>query len=154
MRFASRFKIPAGAAVMAAVAMLLAMAPARAANPLEMNFWLSGPRYDGNLPACEQVLGTIASRFADKEGTFWNSALRITGFAQVREVAFRPWDSATIPRRFCTADAMLSDGKPRAVNFSIVEDGGLAGFGDGVEFCVVGLDRNWAYNPRCKAAKP
>ena len=27
-------------------------------------------------------------------------------------------------------------------------------FRDGVEFCVVGLDRNWAYNPACKAAGP
>jgi hypothetical protein len=24
----------------------------------------------------------------------------------------------------------------------------------GVEWCVVGLDRNWAYNPRCKMARP
>ena len=24
----------------------------------------------------------------------------------------------------------------------------------GVEWCVVGLDRNWAYNPACKMAKP
>jgi hypothetical protein len=23
-----------------------------------------------------------------------------------------------------------------------------------VEWCVVGLDRNWAYNPSCKAARP
>jgi hypothetical protein len=24
----------------------------------------------------------------------------------------------------------------------------------GVEWCVVGLDRDWAYNPRCKMARP
>jgi hypothetical protein len=24
----------------------------------------------------------------------------------------------------------------------------------GVEWCVVGLDRNWAYNPICKMAQP
>ena len=24
----------------------------------------------------------------------------------------------------------------------------------GVEWCVVGLDRNWAYNPACKMARP
>ena len=33
-------------------------------------------------------------------------------------------------------------------------DGGFAAYGPGVEFCVVGLDRNWAYNPACKAARP
>jgi hypothetical protein len=24
----------------------------------------------------------------------------------------------------------------------------------GVEWCIVGLDRNWAYNPACKMARP
>jgi hypothetical protein len=127
---------------------------AEAANPLEMNFWLSGPRYDGDLPACESALPSITHQFADKEGTFWNSELRITGYYGVHETAFRPWQSDNIPRRHCAADAMLNDGKARPVYFSIVEDGGLAGYGHGVEFCVVGLDRNWAYNPKCKAAKP
>ena len=42
---------------------------------------------------------------------------------------------------------MLSDGKMRTVHYSIIEDGGFAGFGQGVEWCVTGLDRNWAYNP-------
>src|SRR3954452_12522091 len=133
---------------------LLALGQAQAANPLEKNFWLSGPRYDGNLPPCEWALGKITSRFAEKESTFWNSALQITGYDRVHEVAFRPWQSDNIPRRYCAATAMVSDGKPRPVYYSIVEDGGFASFGDGVEFCVVGLDRNWAYNPACKAARP
>ena len=42
---------------------------------------------------------------------------------------------------------MLSDGKLRHVHYSIIEDGGFASFGQGVEWCVTGLDRNWAYNP-------
>ena len=37
--------------------------PAQAANPLEKNFYLSGPRYDGNLPACESMLGRVSSAF-------------------------------------------------------------------------------------------
>jgi hypothetical protein len=24
----------------------------------------------------------------------------------------------------------------------------------GVEWCVVGVDRNWAYNPQCRMARP
>jgi hypothetical protein len=39
---------------------------------------------------------------------------------------------------------MLCDGKVRRVMFSIIEDGGFAFFGRGVEWCVTGLDRNWA----------
>ncbi len=67
--------------------------------------------------------------------------------AAVHETAFRPWQSDNIPRRYCSADVMLSDGKMRTVHYSIIEDGGFAGFGQGVEWCVTGLDRNWAYNP-------
>ncbi|HEY0327912.1 MAG TPA: hypothetical protein VGC77_02360 [Rhodopseudomonas sp.] len=151
----SSLKMPALGAAAGVLLGLLAPPPmAQAANPLEMNFWLSGPRYDGDLPACEAGLSSISSQFAEKERSFWNSGLVITGFYGVHEVAFRPWQSDNIPRRHCAADAMLNDGKARPVYFSIIEDGGLASFGTGVEFCVVGLDRNWAYNPACKAAKP
>ena len=141
-------------AVLGALMGVLALSPAaNAASLLEMNFGLFGPRYDGVLPPCEWALGTISSQFADKESTFWNSALQITGYDRVRETGFRPWTSDNIPRRYCSARAMLNDGRPRTVDYSIIEDGGLAGYGPGVEWCVSGLDRNWAYNPRCKAAR-
>ena len=134
---------------------LLAFGPAaHAANFFEKNFWLSGPRYDGQMGQCERALGAISAQFAEKESKFWNSSLEITGFADVHEVALRPWASNSIPRRFCTAHAMLTDGRARQVHYSIIEDGGFAGFTDGVEWCVVGLDRDWAYNPACKAARP
>lgn len=145
-------------AALGAVLGLFVMGPAaQAANLLELNFWLSGPRYDGYIAKCDQALHTISDQFADKESTFWNSNLVITGFADVREVAFRPWSRGavdSIPRRFCSAHAMLNDGKERQVHYSIVEDGGFAGYNSGVQWCVVGLDRNWAYNPSCRAAKP
>ncbi|MGJ4896281.1 MULTISPECIES: hypothetical protein [unclassified Bradyrhizobium] len=151
--FSSPFKM-FGAACGALLAAIVATAPAQAANPLEMNFWLSGPKYEGRVAPCEAAIPTIVSRFQDKESTFWNSSLTITGVANVHEIAFRPWQSDNIPRRFCTGSVMISDGKARTVNFSIIEDGGFAGYDQGVEFCVVGLDRNWAFNPACRAAKP
>ena len=140
--------------VAAAVALLLSGHAAQAANPLELNFWLSGPRYDGRVAPCESALPTITSQFQQKESTFWNSALTVTGFGRIHETAFRPWQSDNIPRRFCSGDIMLSDGKMRSVHYSIIEDGGFAGFGQGVEWCVTGLDRNWAYSPGCRAARP
>ena len=137
-----------------AAVMLLPSVPAAAANWLEMNFWLSGPRYDGVLPGCDAALDIIASRFATKEGRFWNSDLQIVGFEKVRQIAFRPWANDTIPRRFCAGTALVSDGHRHPVNFSIIEDGGAIGANWGVEWCVTGLDRNWAYNPACKMARP
>jgi hypothetical protein len=141
-------------AALVAFAATSASQPARAANWLEMNFYLSGPRYDGVLPPCEAALDTIVSRFAQKESQFWNSSLQIVGFEKVRQIAFRPWASNTIPRRFCSATATVSDGKKHRVSYWIGEDTGMIGAGWGVEWCVAGLDRNWAYNPACKMARP
>jgi len=131
-----------------------AFIPAHAASWLEKNFYLSGPRYDGVVPPCEAGLDTIASRFAVKESRFWNSDLQILGFEHVRESAFSPWAQGTIPRRFCSAVALVSDGRKRAVYYWIGEDTGMIGADWGVEWCVTGLDRNWAYNPNCKMARP
>jgi hypothetical protein len=143
-----------GTAFGAVLALLAGGSAAEAANPLELNFWLSGPRYDGRVAECEKALGTITSQFGEKESMYWNSELRITGYGGVHETAFRPWQSDNIPRRFCSADVMLNDGKMRTVHYSILEDGGFAGYGQGVQWCVTGLDRNWAYSPGCRAAKP
>lgn len=139
------------------VAVLLAfgaLSPAHAANWLEKTFYMSGTRYDGVLPPCEAGLGKIAARFAEKEGRFWHSSLQILDFERVREIAYSPWARGTIPRRFCRATALVSDGRKHAVYYSIGEDTGMIGMTWGVEWCVVGLDRNWAYNPRCKMARP
>lgn len=108
----------------------------------------------GLLPGCDAALGRIAGAFAQKESRFWNSDLRILNFAQVRETAFRPWSAEVATRRFCSAEAQISDGMWRPVHFSLEAGMGMIGVGWGVQWCVVGLDRNWAYNPACKAAQP
>jgi hypothetical protein len=129
---------------------------AGAANLLEKNFWLSGPRFDGVLPTCDDywVLSKVSSRFSQKESGFWYSDLVIVAIDHVRETAFRPGPPNTIPRRYCSAIAFVSDGVKRPVHYLIGEDTGWIGAAWGVEWCIEGLDRNWAYNPRCKMARP
>jgi hypothetical protein len=137
-------------------ALALVASRAQAASWLEQNFWLEGPRYDGVLPGCDDpaALEKIVSRFATKEHRFWNSELAIRGIDRVRETAFRPWDRDLIPRRFCTARAHISNGSMHPVYYWIGEDAGTIGATWGVEWCVVGYDRNWAYNPACRMARP
>ena len=98
--------------------------------------------------------GGIQKNFGTKESRFWNSDLTILGFDRVHQTAFRPWAPQTIPRRFCSAMAYTSDGVKRPVHYVIGEDTGMIGASWGVEWCVVGLDRNWAFNPACKMARP
>jgi hypothetical protein len=143
-----------GFALALAVAAMAPAGSASAASIFELNFWLSGPRYDGEVPPCEAALDIISSRFAQKEGSYWNSNLTIQGYERVRQVAYRPWAPNTIPRRFCTGTALVSDGLKHTVHFSIGETTGHLGVGPGVEWCVVGLDRNMAFSPACKMARP
>jgi hypothetical protein len=112
--------------------------------------------FDTQLPACHDlaVLETIASRFAEKEAKFWQSNLHIVQYERIRPVAWRPWGLDYIPRRFCTGKVLTSDGVHRQIDYSVREDLGIIGATWGVEWCVGGVDRNWAYNPACQMARP
>ncbi|MGA2892367.1 MAG: hypothetical protein ABSE22_05815 [Xanthobacteraceae bacterium] len=133
-----------------------ALTPARAATWLEKNFWMSGPRYDRAMPACDYpaALDRIISNFRTKEVGFWNSELRIVGVENIREIDTMPWAAQAIPRRYCSGMAVINDGAKHPIYYSIGEDTGIIGMDWGVNFCVAGLDRNWAYNPSCRAAQP
>lgn len=127
-----------------------------AASFLEKDFWLSGPRYDRVIPACDfrLALERVIDDFHTKEARFWNSQLRIDTFENVKETAVLPWAAQSIPRRFCRGVAVINDGTKHPIFFSIGEDTGLIGAAWGVQFCVVGVDRDWAFNPACAAAQP
>jgi len=128
----------------------------RAASLLEKNFWLSGPRYDRVLPPCDYraALDRIVGDFQIKEARFWNSRLQIVGIENIQQTALMAWAAQSIPRRFCSATAVINDGARHAIFYTIVEDTGMIGIDWGVNFCVVGLDRNDAYGPQCRAAQP
>jgi hypothetical protein len=137
----------------AALGASLAAAAARPLVPAERRYI----PYDGVLPACGDpaVFERIQGRFHDREAEFWYTGLEIAGFEEVKEIGYRTNGEDYIPRRYCTARAYLNDEKkPHRVSYSINEDLGIIGFGFGVEWCVGGLDRNDAYAPNCKMARP
>jgi hypothetical protein len=154
-RFCVIFGRVAGVALALALSAVSLSQP-RAANFLEKNFWLEGPDYDRNLPGCDfhGALDRIIGDFRTKEFRFWNSELRIVGFEDIHELDTMPWAAQSIPRRFCGGTAVINDGVKRPIYYSIGEDTGMIGTDWGVNFCVAGLDGNWAYSPACRAAKP
>ena len=112
--------------------------------------------FSGDMPACDDgsVLSTITGRFGQTQREFWNSELSISGYNQVREIGFRSNGLAYIPRRFCIARAAMSDSKERTVIYNVVSAFGIIGISWGVEWCVVGLDPNFAYAPACHTLRP
>jgi len=135
---------------------VLSVAESSAATLLEENFWLPGPCYDRVMPGCDYrpALDRIIDNFRTTEARFWNSELQIVGIENIRETAVLPWAAQSIPRRFCSGTVLINDGARHPIYYSIGEDTGLIGMEWGVNFCVVGLDRDWSYNPDCRAAKP
>ena len=117
---------------------------------------MSGPRYDRKVPGCDDPnpLNRIIANFHTKEIRFWNSEMRIVGIEDIRETAMMPWAAQSIPRRYCSGTALINDGARHPLWYSIAEDTGMIGVGWGVNFCVDGLDRNDAYSPACRAARP
>lgn len=112
--------------------------------------------YTGRLPACEDpaVHSKVAGAFAETERVYWRSQLQLTTFQRPREIGYRTWGYAFVPRRFCSARTVTTDGHKREVVYNIAEAQGFAGVGWGVEWCVSGLDRPRAYSPGCKMARP
>lgn len=139
-----------------ALALGLTAPQAQAASLLEKNFWLSGPNYSGDVPACDEprALEMISQHFAETERRFWSSDLAIVQFDHLREIAFRPWGEEYVPRRYCSGTVYTNDARKRPIYYSIVEDGGFIGWSWGVRWCIVGLDRSYAYAPACKMARP
>ncbi len=150
----ANLKANLGAAFGALLGLLALGESAEAANPFELNFWLSARNMRGGLPLASPHSAPSPLSFRKKRARSGIRRLQITAYGRIHETAYRPWQSDNIPRRYCSGDVMLSDGKVRTVHFSIIEDGGFASYSQGVEWCVTGLDRNWAYNPACNAAKP
>jgi opacity protein-like surface antigen len=112
--------------------------------------------YAADLPACgdPKVLAFISSRFSERESSFWGSGMTLLEYSHIKPLAWRPWGLDTIPRRYCYAKVLTSQGTYHRVDYSVREDLGFLGVGWGVEWCVLGLDRNLAYSPSCRMARP
>jgi hypothetical protein len=120
--------------------------------PAEARIW----RYTGVPLECADpaVLGEIAASFAGREQEYWASGLALANFERAWETGFRSNGPSYVPRRYCSADAIFNDGARRRVVYNVGEALGFIGLGDGVTWCVVGLDRNRAFGPKCRAAGP
>ena len=104
------------------------------------------PPTRSNLPACDNtwVTGRINDRFQQTQTLYWNSTLTIAGYDRFKEIGFRANGVSYSHRRYCIARVMMSDQKERTIIYFPRGRHGHHRLGWGVEWCVVGLDRNSA----------
>jgi hypothetical protein len=120
--------------------------------------------FSSNLPTCDDpsVLSTITGRFSEAENTYWGGQNAVGGFERVKEIGFRANGLGYIPRRYCVARVAVVDPRvppppqppEHTVVYSVTAAAGLIVFSWGVEWCVVGFDREHAYEPACGVLRP
>lgn len=134
------------------IAALASPVLARPILPAEKRF----APYSGDVPACDAggILGTIQSRFSQKESEYWNSSLTLQSFDRIRQIGFRSNGADYIPRRYCAARVFASDNQYREIVYQIGEGTEMIGWGPGVVWCVEGLDRDFAFGTRCRTLRP
>lgn len=105
-------------------------------------------------PSCEQVTGTVSSRFAQNMRGFLDMDLSIANFGIISESRLEPRDEThRVERRYCQAKVTTTDGARRQLWFLIESSWGYAGLGSSVEFCVSGLDPWHVYGAHCKSLR-
>lgn len=126
--------------------------------------WSAGGAAKSNLalagysgPRCDDP-GVYAQIVAEYRGRHGAGSFAPVGI-RAREAPRRKyWPQADMPRLFCEGmitppgGATRSDYSPRyyPIYYAIIANSG----GHGLEWCVVGLDRPWVYDPRCRLARP
>jgi hypothetical protein len=131
-------------------------APARAdseyEDPAERHF----SPYVGDVDKCDDdhILTRIQSVFRTTQNAYWHQDFQLTAFDRVRELSLRGNGVEYIPKRYCIARGHFTDNSVHTVIYQIQEGEGIIGFGDGVEWCVVGLDRLFAFSPACSSLRP
>lgn len=107
--------------------------------------------WKADLSACDDpgVLSKLQNRFNATERRYWNSNAEIVGFEKVRQAAYRPHGLDLIPRRYCQAQAIMQDNRRLTMRYAIIEDAGMIGWSEGLQFCLTGYDRNHTAMPGC-----
>jgi hypothetical protein len=154
-----------------AAAVLLLSAGAAAANSPRIRAEERYYAFDAQVARCadEAVINRIRGRLDSREARDWNSTLEFREVDRIRETHFRPNGLDLIPRRYCQARILTSDGRHRPLYYNIVEDAGITGWHGSlflglvryptpgsfnVEWCIDGLDRHRTYAQNCRMARP
>lgn len=138
-----------------AKALIFAVASALCASPA----WSAGGAAKGNrapayLPRCNDP-AVVARIGTEYRGRHWAGVYGPIFVLRARDTNPKYWPQPDMPRRFC--EAMITPpsdlGRPSyypkhyPIYYAIIADYQL-------EWCVVGLDRPWAYDQRCRLARP
>ena len=127
---------------------IIAVAPAHAADP--------GSGYArADIRACAdaRMLARISQRFAWAERNTWQRGYEIAAIERprLRYTVFK--GPSMIRHRHCRATAVMTNGARRALFYTVSAGMGFASIGQGVDFCLAGLDPWRVHGAACRSLR-
>ena len=110
----------------------------------------------GKLPACDepQVLAKVQRKIAYGAPRVLGYDLAIETFDAIAQDAVKAYGRSLIDRRYCSAQAWLSNGRASEVVYLIEAKQGFASIGWNVESCLPAYDRWRVYDAWCRSIRP
>jgi hypothetical protein len=108
-----------------------------------------------SFPPCDapEVIAKIHQKFAWSETWHAYRGVGLAGVDRIRERRVEYFGPHPIPRRYCHARAILSNGKNVSMPYLIEEGMWVAGTRWNVEFCATGYDRWRVYGGSCRVLR-
>ncbi len=99
------------------------------------------------------MLDRIAERFAWAERNTWQRGYQIATIEnpRLRYTVFS--GPSTIRHRHCRASAVMTNGDRRTVFYTVSAGMGFASIGNGVDFCLAGLDPWRVHGAACQSLR-
>ena len=110
----------------------------------------------GTLPDCASpaVLNKVQAKIAYGSPRVLGYDLFIQEIGAIDEDAVKAHRKSLIDRRYCSATALLSNGKQSEVVYLIEASQGFASIGWNVESCLPGYDRWRVHDAWCRSIRP
>ena len=139
------------AALPVVAALCLAAGPALAIDPL-----IHKAIADKSVPSCADspVIDTIQSRFSSAAPVARGTSADIASVGKVTETHAGQLGPSPTLRRYCTAEARLSDGHRTTLYYLVEQGAGYASATWNVDFCLAGFDPWRVHDGRCHSVRP
>jgi hypothetical protein len=106
-------------------------------------------------PLCgdRHVLARIMERFAWAEQNTWRRGFEMASLLNPRLRHTDLDGPSLISRVYCQADAQMTNQLQHTVYYAIEAEMGFASVGNGIDFCVLGLDPWYVHDDACRTVR-
>lgn len=145
-----RLLIFARSVFLMSVFLTAANAPANAAGPGDAPANMGA---EVKVCADARMLARITERFAWAERNTWRRGYQVATIEAPRQRYSVFNGPSMIGHRHCRAVALMTNGAKRTLFYTLSAGMGLASIGDGVDFCLAGLDPWRVHGAACRSLR-